>query len=284
MSKILKNVTNSNIDISDVGKTILANTSYTVPPQEYNDYAASNDLVGFVGNSEVIVNDGFVDLGIADGINFMQGKYSVDLGGASVVGPQGDQGIQGIQGIQGTQGDQGDQGIQGDQGAQGVQGDIGAQGDQGTQGIQGIQGDQGVQGDQGLQGIQGETGPMNVEAFISKTSTVTLPNTTSKTTIYSDSVTIDTTGNCFLDISLAVRGHSPSNDLEFDLLFDGNILNPVYAEEHKDNNNAQSNWRHQTISLGNVSAGTYSLVLRFSKESTGGTAQLKNYTVKLVRY
>lgn len=151
-------------------------------------------------------------------------------------------------------------------------------GDTGPQGIQGIQ------GNQGIQGVPGPTGPMNVEAFISEASTVTLPNTTTKTTIYTDSVTISQSGDCFLDISLAVRPHSTGNDMEFDLEFNGNILTPVYAEEHKDTGSAESMWRSQCFSLGNVSAGTYNLSLRFSKEATGGTAQLKNYTAKLVRY
>jgi hypothetical protein len=125
---------------------------------------------------------------------------------------------------------------------------------------------------------------MNVEAFISETATVTLPNSTTKQDIYTDSVTISATGDCFLDVSLAVKGHSTGNDMEFDIEFDGVILSPVYAEEHKDTNTAQSNWRSQCFDLGNIAAGTYDLTLRFSKEATGGTAQLKNYTAKVVRY
>ena len=125
---------------------------------------------------------------------------------------------------------------------------------------------------------------MNVEAFISETGTVTLPNTTTKTLIYSDSVTITATGDCFVDVSLAVKPHSTGNDMEFDVRFDGVILTPEYVEEHKDANTAQSMWRSQCLDLGNVAAGTYDLELFFSKEATGGTAQIKNYTAKVVRY
>ena len=153
--------------------------------------------------------------------------------------------------------------------------------------FKGDQGDTGAQGPQGIQGIQGPagpSGPMTVEAFISETSTVTLPNSTTKQDIYIDNVTIDATGNCFLDVSLAVRPHSTGNDMEFDIEFNNSVLTPLYAEEHKDTNVAQSMWRSQCFNLGNVAAGTYPLVLRFSKEATGGTAQLKNYTAKLVRY
>jgi len=151
-------------------------------------------------------------------------------------------------------------------------------------GDQGDVGPTGATGPQGPQGIQGPTGPMNVEAFISETGTVTLPNSTTKSVIYTNSVTISATGDCFLDISLAVRPHANINDMEFDIEFDGNILTPEYAEEHKEVDTAQSLWRSQCFDLGNVAAGTYDLNLRFSKEAPGGTAQLKNYTAKLVRY
>lgn len=142
----------------------------------------------------------------------------------------------------------------------------------------------GPQGVQGIQGIQGPAGPMRVEALISETGTVTLPNSTVKQDIYTDPVTISGSGDCFLDISLAIRPHNASNDMEFDISFGGNILSPEYVEEHKDVSAAQSMWRSQCLDLGNLAAGTYTMILRFSKESTGGTAQLKNYTAKVVRY
>ena len=143
-------------------------------------------------------------------------------------------------------------------------------GDQGDQGIQGIQ------GLQGIQGIPGPTGPMNVEALISETGTVTLPNTTNPT--------ISATGDCFVDVSLAIKPHAANNDYEFQVQFNGNFVLPALVEEGKDQSNQQSNWRMQTLDLGNVSAGTYTLALFFSKEATGGSAQLKNYTAKVVRY
>jgi hypothetical protein len=172
----------------------------------------------------------------------------------------------------------------GDTGPQGIQGVQGIQGDQGIQGIQGDDGPQGVQGIQGTQGIQGPAGPMSVEALISETATVTLPNSTTFQLIYADNVTISNTGNCFLDISLAISPHNVSSDMRFELEFDGVTLAPVYTEEHKDTSGAQSMWRSQCFDLGNVAAGTYPLELFFSKESAVGTAQIKNYTAKLVRY
>jgi hypothetical protein len=125
---------------------------------------------------------------------------------------------------------------------------------------------------------------MNVEAFISETGTVTLPNSTTKQDIYTDVVTISGSGDCFLDISLAVGPHSTGTDMEFDILFDGNVLSPEYVEEHKDSGSDQSMWRSQCFDLGSLAAGSYTMILRFSKEGTGGTARLKNYTAKVVRY
>lgn len=151
-------------------------------------------------------------------------------------------------------------------------------GDTGSQGIQGVQGVQGIQGN------VGPTGPMNVEGFVSETGTVTLPNSTAFSLVYTDSITISASGNCFLDVSLAVKPHNASNDMEFELDFDGVTLSPTYVEEHKDLSASQSHWRSQCIDLGFVSAGVYDLDLYFSKESAGGTAQLKNYTAKVVRY
>lgn len=151
-------------------------------------------------------------------------------------------------------------------------------GDQGTQGIQG------VQGIQGIQGLVGPVGPMNVEGLVLENATVTLPNTTTPTIVYTDAITISTTGNHILFVMLAVRPHNASNDTEYRVDFDGSPVGPLYAEEGKDVNGAQSNWRMAMIPLGNVAAGTYDLDLLFSKESTGGTAQLKYYAAAIMRY
>ena len=165
-----------------------------------------------------------------------------------------------------------------------LKGDDGQDGQDGANGSQGLQGEQGIQGDQGPQGTQGPAGAMTVEAFISKTATVTLPNSSSSNIVYTDPVNFDGAGSAYLDISLAVRAYSSSSDMEFDIRFDGVVLDPLYNEEHKDSSGAQSNWRSQCFDLGNVTSGAHTLDLLFSKENTGGTAQLKNYTAKIVRY
>lgn len=153
--------------------------------------------------------------------------------------------------------------------------------------FKGEQGDQGIQGNDGPPGADGPpgpSGPMTVEGVANEQGDVTLPNTTNKTVIYSDTFNVSTAGNCYLIVSLAVKPHSTGNDMEFDLDFGGNILEPVYVEEHKDTSNAQHAWRSFTFPVGNVPAGNIDLDLRFSKEDTGGTAILRAYSAILVRY
>lgn len=151
-------------------------------------------------------------------------------------------------------------------------------GDQGDQGIQGIQ------GPQGIQGIQGPVGPMNVEGVADEQATVTLPNTTTKTVIYSDTFNVSATGNCMLIVSLAIKPHAANNDYEFDIDLGGTILSPVMAEEGKDSSNAESHWRSFTFPLGSIPSGNIVCSLRFSKEIAGGTTQLKGYSAFLIRY
>jgi len=154
----------------------------------------------------------------------------------------------------------------------------------GATGPQGPQGDPGPTGPTGPTGPQGPQGPMTVEGIFSFTGTATLPNVTNKQVVISDTANVSTAGDCFLMVSLSYKGHAGNNDMEFDIQFDGNILLPDFAEEPKDQSNAQSNWRSYNFDLGNVTAGNKSLNLRFSKETAVGTAQLKGYTAILVRY
>ena len=76
MSKILINNTAIDIDVSDVGVTIPANSSYTIPSQDYSLWSSSDDIVGLVGNGDVDVNDGSKDLSKADAIRIIQGGFS----------------------------------------------------------------------------------------------------------------------------------------------------------------------------------------------------------------
>lgn len=145
----------------------------------------------------------------------------------------------------------------------------------------------GPEGPQGIQGIQGPTGPageMTVEGAVFETGTVTLPNSATKQTIYSNVINHDVAGECFLLLGLAYRPHSTGNDMEFDIEYDGNVLIPESVEEGKDTSAVQSHLRSFPIGLGVQSAGAKTINLRFSKETTGGTAQLKAYSAIVVRY
>lgn len=75
MSKIIKNITGSDIFISDVGVSLLANSSFTVNPTEYMLWASSSSLIPYVGNGSLIINDGTFDLSMADGISLIQGNF-----------------------------------------------------------------------------------------------------------------------------------------------------------------------------------------------------------------
>jgi len=74
MSKILINNTASPIIIADVGKTIPLG-SYTIPPQEYPDWAGSSETVTQIGNAAITVNDGSSNLSISDGIDLIKGIF-----------------------------------------------------------------------------------------------------------------------------------------------------------------------------------------------------------------
>lgn len=166
----------------------------------------------------------------------------------------------------------------------GEDGQDGANGLDGQDGATGPQGDVGPQGPQGLQGPQGPPGAMTVEALIGRTTTVTLPNSSNLNLIYFDPISFDGAGDAYLDISLSCKPHSSSTDTEFYVYFDGFLLAPEYVEEHKDTSNSQSPWRSFCFPLGNVLSGPHTVALYYSKESKGGTGQLKAYTLKAVRY
>jgi hypothetical protein len=75
MIKILKNTTASSVSI-DVGDTVPANGQLTVNPQDYGEYAASDEIVTLIGNGSIVVNDGSRDLNISEGIRLIQGGFT----------------------------------------------------------------------------------------------------------------------------------------------------------------------------------------------------------------
>jgi hypothetical protein len=75
MSKILKNTTGSSIFVSDAGISIPSLSSYTIPSQDYLLWAASNDIITYIGSGQIVVNDGSNDLEKALGISLLQGNF-----------------------------------------------------------------------------------------------------------------------------------------------------------------------------------------------------------------
>jgi hypothetical protein len=59
--------------ITDVGVTILADTSYTISPTQYMLWAASSDVIVAIANGSLIVNDGSSDWNVSDGVDIIKG-------------------------------------------------------------------------------------------------------------------------------------------------------------------------------------------------------------------
>lgn len=79
MSKILKNNTANPVVINDVGITIPASSQYVLNVEEYLLWAASSDVITFIGDSTLTVNDGSVDLSISDGVDLIKGLFPKEI-------------------------------------------------------------------------------------------------------------------------------------------------------------------------------------------------------------
>jgi len=79
MSKIVKNVTASDITISDTGVTISANSQITIPPVDYLLWAESSNVITHIGSSDLVVSDGSYDLSISDGTDLIKGLFTKEV-------------------------------------------------------------------------------------------------------------------------------------------------------------------------------------------------------------
>lgn len=70
--KILKNNTASPVSVKDVGVTIAASSSYTIPQQDYLLWAASSNVLTLISAGTIIVNDGLRDLSSLYGAYFIK--------------------------------------------------------------------------------------------------------------------------------------------------------------------------------------------------------------------
>lgn len=80
MSKILKNNTASPVSISDTGITVPASGQYIIPSQDYLLWAASSNVITYIGNSTLTVNDGGSDLSISNGTDLIKGLFPQKIG------------------------------------------------------------------------------------------------------------------------------------------------------------------------------------------------------------
>lgn len=83
MAKILDNTTGTDIEISDTGVTVASATDYTIQAADYPLWAASDDIVSYIGTGDIVVNDGSESLSPAAGISLIQGSFpsSVSING-----------------------------------------------------------------------------------------------------------------------------------------------------------------------------------------------------------
>lgn len=75
MTKIIINNTPSIVEVFDTGIQIHPGIPYTVPQADYPIWASSNDVIGFIASGDLIINDGYSNLSIAQGIALLQGSF-----------------------------------------------------------------------------------------------------------------------------------------------------------------------------------------------------------------
>ena len=75
MAKIIKNTTASAVTIGDTGQVVPASNQLTINAQDFDLYAASEDIILLVADGTLVVNDGSVDLTPAQGIGLIQGSF-----------------------------------------------------------------------------------------------------------------------------------------------------------------------------------------------------------------
>lgn len=79
MSKILHNATGGTIFVNDTGVSIASGANYVIPPQDYLLWAASNNVITFIGAGDLIVNDGSSNLSISDGTDLIKGIFPTTI-------------------------------------------------------------------------------------------------------------------------------------------------------------------------------------------------------------
>lgn len=85
MSKILKNNTAAPVDIVDTGVTVPASGNYTIPPQDYDTFAASSNVIELLADLTLTLNDGSSDVSIlSDAIDIIKGWFPQGVSASEV--------------------------------------------------------------------------------------------------------------------------------------------------------------------------------------------------------
>lgn len=73
MSKILKNSGDIAVELVDVGVTIPASGQFTIPPQDYQKFAASSDAIRALSTDLLVLNDGGNDVtDLSEAVNLLK--------------------------------------------------------------------------------------------------------------------------------------------------------------------------------------------------------------------
>jgi hypothetical protein len=78
MVKILNNTTTFDIFITDMGTLIPSLTAYSIPTSDYLKWAESNDIVIYINNGSIVVNNGSANLPIVDALAIIQASIGVN--------------------------------------------------------------------------------------------------------------------------------------------------------------------------------------------------------------
>jgi hypothetical protein len=71
----------------DTGITVPGSGQYVIPPQDYDLWASSSDVVAPIGLTTLVVNDGSGDLNPSDGIDLIKGIFPSTVIVSSVTDP-----------------------------------------------------------------------------------------------------------------------------------------------------------------------------------------------------
>jgi hypothetical protein len=101
--------------------------------------------------------------------------------------------------------------------------------------------------------------------------------------VYNAPFSVPTSGNYVVTAKISGRPSSTSADMEYDWRLDGSVQPDDSVREYKDSGSDQKVGDYFQMDLETIAPGSHDLDLYFSKENTGGTAQLKYISIFIWR-